>query len=81
MGALRALLLTVSLSLLTPLAHAAPKTLLVGDYGAKGDAATLDSAAIQKTLAIKDNSAVEIADPTNVTGLPTPSTPSDSTGP
>ncbi len=34
----------------TALAHAAPKTYLANDYGAKGDGAALDTAAIQKTI-------------------------------
>ena len=46
---LRSLVATVALGL-TPLAYAASATLLVNDYGAKADGATLDTAAIQKTI-------------------------------
>jgi polygalacturonase len=37
-------------TLVAPLAHAAPRTYLANDYGAKGDGATLDTATIQKTI-------------------------------
>ena len=50
MGALRTLLLTVSLSLLAPLAHAASRTVLTVDCGATCDGTTLQTVAIQKAI-------------------------------
>jgi hypothetical protein len=69
-------------TIFAPRTHAAPKVLLVNDFGAKGDGATLDTVAIQKAidtkdwsfsyikLDIADKSTVKVSDSTNVTGLP-----------